>query len=124
VKHSALVLVTLSGLVFPAYPLADDVRVSIEWPDSLTAEVQITDDLGPLNSWESLTADVFDPSKGTFVNQGQVGTARGCGSKACWSLDAFDIDVVQVGNEGIGVVNFAVDDSRISEIKWSVLAVN
>ncbi len=103
---------------------ANDVRISIELPDSSTAEVQIKDDPGPLNSWSSLTADVFDPSKGTFLNQGQVGTARGCGSDACWSLQSFDIDTVKVGDHGVGVVNFAVDDAHIGSINWVVLGIN
>ena len=87
-----------------------------------TANIQIIDDPGPLNTWKSLTAGAFTNPSGTFTNLANTGHARGCGVMDCWTLDAFDIDTVSVGDMGNGTNADAGGDFPVGRLSWEVIS--
>lgn len=86
------------------------------------AVVDLIDDPGPLNTWKSRTAGAWGSDQGTFLNQANTGSARGCGVLDCWTLQQFDFDVNKPGDTGTGTNADAGGDFPVGDLTWEVVA--
>jgi hypothetical protein len=94
-------------------------RIEVSNTSGQTANLDLIDTLGPLNEWQSVDLDAFQPSKGHFINQfGRIVPSE----QPSWFLSDLDIDKVQVGSTGWGEV--LKNGGRFSEgeVQWKVLS--
>lgn len=80
------------------------------------ADVELTDTIGPINSWRSRKAGAFSAESGTFTNQTQNAVDVG----GDWELYEFDIDKVEVDSNGKGLCKMNAGDFPQGDLTWIV----
>jgi len=94
-------------------------RIEVSNTSGQTATLDLIDTLGPLNEWQSVDPDAFQPSKGHFVNQfSRVMPSE----QPSWFLNDLDIDKIQIGSTGWGEVLKNGGWFPEAEIQWKALS--
>lgn len=83
-------------------------------------EIEITDRLGPLNSWKA--SGGYSPDGGTAVFGANSIVGRGCGVIPCWEMHGAVWSNLRVGDVGSGVNNADNENLEASEIYWEIIS--
>ena len=98
-----------------------DQLVRLTATDGTQVEVDLIDDIGPINTWKSRIKGAWGVDKDTFTNATGSVHARGCGVIDCWTLDQLDIDTAKKGDTGQGQSNDPQGSFPVSSLSWEIL---
>jgi hypothetical protein len=94
-------------------------RIAVSNTKGQTVSIDLMDSLGPLNEWQSVDPDAFQPSRGHFVNPlNRIIPSH----QPSWFLNDMDIDEIKVGSTGSGEILKNEGWFPEDEIKWEVIS--
>jgi hypothetical protein len=100
-------------------PIMPSWRVEISNTSDQTAIFDLLDMSGPLNDWQSLDPNAFQPNRGHFINQ----FSRVIPSEQpSWFLNDLDIDEAKIGSTGWGEVLKNDGWFPEGEIQWKIIS--
>jgi hypothetical protein len=110
--------------------MADKITVTLASPDfevpgHVTTDIELLDEVGPLNEWRPLTSGAFSIDGKlpmSWASGAKVVNCRGGGAVPLLVLNDFDLDAPAVDQKGSGS-NYDSGDFPAGACKWRISAV-